>query len=274
MDYLVVRNQDGVKRVHLSEISILIVESTAVSLTAYLLCELSRRKIDVLFCDEKQLPYGMLLPLYGSHDTSLHYRTQIEWRPETKALVWAEIVKAKIRGQISVLPPEKAAQRQLLASYIGAVLPNDASNREGHAAKVYFNALFGMSFVRDRLCPVNAALNYGYGVLLSAVAREIAAAGFCTQLGIFHDNRFNAFNLASDLMEPFRPFLDAVVYDMAPQKFEREEKQQVVQALNQQVTINGKQQFMINAIAIFVKSVFAALEQNDPSLLCFPDYEL
>ena len=121
MDYLVVRTQDSVRRVHLSEISVLQIESTAVSLTAYLLCELAKWKIDVVFCDEKRFPYGMLLPLQGSHDTSLHYKTQAAWSKEIKDLVWAEIIRAKIRGQLSVLPKEREAERKLIFSYLPQV---------------------------------------------------------------------------------------------------------------------------------------------------------
>jgi len=194
MDYLVVRNREGATRIHLSEISILLLESTAISLTAYLLRELDRHKVDVIFCDEKRLPYAMLASLYGSHDTALRYREQAEWDRENCAAVWAEIVKQKIRGQIAVLPGEKSAERSLMASYLPQVEPGDATNREGHAAKVYFNALFGMGFSREADSPINAALNYGYGILLSAEAREITACGYCTQLGIFHSNRFNRLN--------------------------------------------------------------------------------
>ena len=102
MDYLVVRTVNDLKRIHLSEISVLLIESTAVSLTAYLLCELSKRKIDVIFCDEKRLPIGSFIPYYGSHDTSLKFRKQIKWIDEIKGFVWAEIVRAKIRGQIEI----------------------------------------------------------------------------------------------------------------------------------------------------------------------------
>ena len=103
MDYLVVRSADTVKRIHLSEISVLLIESTAVSLTAYLLCELSKRKISVIFCDEKRYPHASVLPIYGSHDTGLKFRNQIKWNDHTKGFVWAEIVRAKIYGQIAVL---------------------------------------------------------------------------------------------------------------------------------------------------------------------------
>jgi CRISPR-associated endonuclease Cas1 subtype II len=274
MDYLVVRNQDGTKRIHLSEISVLILESTAISLTAYLLCELSRNKIDVIFCDEKRCPYGVLAPLYGSYDTSLKYRTQIAWTEESKAFVWAEIVRAKIWGQYSVLPTSCQSERNLLQAYTQQIEPGDTTNREGHAAKVYFNALFGMAFSRSLENNINAALNYGYGILLSVFAREIVSNGYCTQLGIFHDNMFNQFNLASDFMEPFRPFIDRAVHRMKLEAFEHDEKVAIIQVLNEQIIIDGKQQYVINAIRIYCKSLFDALEEKDISKIRFPSYEL
>lgn len=276
MDYLVVRTQDNVRRVHLSEISVLLIESTAVSLTAYLLCELAKWKIDVVFCDEKRFPYGMLLPLQGSHDTSLRYKSQAGWTKDMKNRVWAEIIRAKIRGQLSVLPREREAERKLIFSYLPQVQPGDVTNREGHAAKVYFNALFGMAFTRTQDCPINAALNYGYSILLSAVAREIVACGYCSQIGVFHDNRFNAFNLACDLMEPFRPLIDRAVRDLDLSEFGREQKRELVQVLNEQIEIDGRSQYTVNAIRIFVRSALAALENEDLDRLTFPqfDYEL
>ncbi len=100
----------------------------------------------------------------------------------------------------------------------------DKTNREGHAAKVYFNALFGMDFSRSKECAINAALNYGYGILLSCFNREVIANGYITQLGLFHNNMFNQFNLASDLMEPFRILVDRIVVKNKPEKFESERK--------------------------------------------------
>lgn len=274
MDYLLVRNQEETKRIHLSEISVLILESTAISMTAYLLRELSRNKINVIFCDEKRCPYGVLAPLYGSHDTSLKYRVQIAWAAEIKAFVWAEIVRAKILGQMATLPEERSAERRLLMEYTQQIEPGDVTNREGHAAKVYFNALFGMDFSRSLENNINAALNYGYGILLSMFAREIVCNGYCTQLGIFHDNMFNQFNLASDFMEPFRPFIDREVKQMDLSAFEHAEKMHIVQILNSQVVIDGKQQYMTNAIKIYCKSLFEALEERDIARIRFPSYEL
>lgn len=274
MDYLVVRTEESVKRVHLSEISVLLIESTAVSMTAYLLCELTKRKIDIIFCDEKSLPFGSLLAFYGSHDTSLKFRNQIKWDSETKGFIWAEIVRAKIRGQCNVLTSADKSGTDLLSSYLTEIQPADVTNREGHAAKVYFNSLFGMSFSRSEENNINAALNYGYSILLSAFAREITACGYSTQLGIFHNNMFNPYNLASDLMEPFRPFVDAEVLKMDLSVFEHSEKMQLARLLNNEITIDGKFQYMLNGIKIYTKSVFEAINEKDISLIKFPNYEL
>lgn len=274
MDYLVVRSRDQTRRIHISEITMLILESTAVSLTAYLLRELERNKIAVLFCDETRTPYAMLASLYGSHDTSLRYRQQAAWTEEAKDSVREAIIRRKILGQILVLPTEKQRERDLLQSYISQIEPGDATNREGHAAKVYFNALFGKSFRRGADDPVNAALNFGYSLFLSAAAREIVSAGYCTQLGIFHNNRFNRLNLASDLMEPFRPFIDAAVRDLKPSAFGHDERVAMIAVLNQQVFLNGRYQYMLTAVRLYVQSVLDALETAQPEQIAFPEYEL
>lgn len=274
MDYLVVRNSEKTIRIHLSEISVLVLESTAISLTSYLLCELAKRKIDVIFCDEKRLPYATMSLLYGSHDTSLKYREQIKWTDYQKQAIWSEIVGAKILGQSSVLRYYGKNEYQLLDEYITQIELGDVTNREGHSAKVYFNSLFGMDFSRSQENNINAALNYGYGIILSVFAREIVSRGYATQFGIFHDNMFNKLNLACDFMEPFRPFVDFTVSKMDSSKFEHEEKMQIVKLLNNKVIIENTEQYLLNAIKIFVKSCFNALEDNDLSLISFPKYEL
>lgn len=274
MDYLVIRNENETKRIHLSEIGVLMLESTAVSITAYLMCELVKRKINIIFCDEKRLPLASVTPFYGSHDTSLKYRTQISWDSETKKFIWAEIVRAKIRGQYCVLEEYDKEERLLLEQYLTQIEPGDITNREGHAAKVYFNALFGNGFSRSLDNTINAALNYGYSIFLSTVAREIVACGYCTQLGIFHDNMFNQYNLASDLMEPFRPFVDITVINTDLTVFEHEEKMKLVKILNREVIIDGRNTSMLNAIKIYVKSVFDAICEKNISMIKFPEYEL
>lgn len=272
MNYLVVRD-DEVKRVHLSEISTIIIETTAASLTTSLLCELSKRKIKVIFCDERRNPSSELIPYYGAHDTSGKVREQVGWRSETKSMIWTEIITEKIRNQARVLDEFKKEESKLIFSYIPQILLRDESNREGHAAKVYFNALFGMDFTRTADNATNATLNYGYSILLSAFAREIVSAGYITQLGLFHDNQFNQFNLASDLMEPFRQLVDRKVYLIRPDEFSKEEKIEMINILNMTVEIAGRRQYVNNAIKIYCKSVFEALNEEDISEICFYRYE-
>ena len=140
-----------------------------------------------------------------------------------------------------VLRRWKRPQEELLTRYLEEVQLGDASNREGHAAKVYFNALFGKEFSRALPVPENAALNYGYGLILSAINREIAAAGYLTQVGVFHDNVYNAFNLGCDLMEPLRPLIDNAVMEMQPETFDKEQKHALVRLLHAQVFFDDRQ---------------------------------
>ena len=273
MEYMIVR-QSEITKIHLSEISMLIVESTAVSLTAGLLSELTKRKIKVIFCDEKRNPSSELVSYYGSHDTSAKVRQQVGWTAEIKKMMWTEIVSEKIRNQQRFLEDLGKKENVMLAEYIKEIQPGDTTNREGHAAKVYFNAVFGMDFSRSLDIPINAALNYGYRIILSTFNREIVSNGYITQLGLFHDNMFNQFNLGSDLMEPFRILVDRKVYEMKPEKLEKEEKLQLVNILNQEVTIDGKRNYVVNAIKIYCKSVFDAINDNDVSLIRFYSNEL
>ena len=141
LDYMVVRQED-ITKIHLSEISVLIIESTAVSITTSLLSEFMKRKIKVIFCDEKRNPSSELIPYYGSHDTSAKVKKQIEWSKETKTMIWTEIVTEKIRNQKNFLKELGKEEYLLLEDYIQQIEPGDKTNREGHAAKVYFNALF------------------------------------------------------------------------------------------------------------------------------------
>ena len=269
MGYMVVRDVESTAKIHISEISVLVVESTAVSVTAALLNELINKKVKVMFCDDKHNPSFELPPYYASHDCSLKLKRQISWNKTVKQFVWTQIVVEKIKNQAAVLDYYKLEQSSQLMEYIEEIELNDKTNREGHAAKVYFNALFGKGFSRSDDCPVNAALNYGYSIILSIFNREVAASGYLTQLGLFHDNMFNQYNLSCDLMEPFRPFVDLTVREMNPMKFDKEEKLQIYAMLSEEIRIDGRTQTFINAIKIYCKSIFAAIEENDISLIRF-----
>ena len=273
LGYMVVRNEE-VTKIYLGEISTVLIESTAVSITTSLLAELTKKKIKVILCDEKRNPSSELIGYYGSHDTSNKVRKQIQWNCSIKDAVWTEIVTEKIRKQKELLEYLGKEESGVLQSYLNEICWKDETNREGHAAKVYFNALFGLSFTRTEDSLVNAALNYGYSIILSAFTREIVAGGYITQLGLFHDNMFNQFNFASDLMEPFRILVDREVVNMSMTEFAQDEKMRLVDILNQEVVIDGKKQYVNNAIKIYCKSVFDALNENDSALIRFYKFEL
>ena len=272
--FLVVKQEDNEKYIHLSEIDTVIVDSISVSISSYLLKELADNKINIIFCDEKHNPFGELVPYYSKHNTSKMIKEQIKWKQSEKDKLWAEIVKNKIMNQALLLKKIKSSKYKLVLSYVNEVVDGDKTNREGHAAKVYFNALFGLDFTRTEDNLINAALNYGYSIILSSFTREIVANGYITQLGLFHDNMFNQFNLASDLMEPFRPLVDKCVLGMKLEQFEHEEKMWLVDILNQEVQIDGKIQYVSNAIKIYCKSVFDALNEDDSALVRFYKIEL
>ena len=153
-----------------------------------------------------------------------------------------------------------------MIEYANNVEMGDATNREGHAAKVYFNNMFFSGFTRETDCFINNCLNYGYTILLSQFNRSITSSGYLTQLGIHHKNEYNQFNLSCDLIEPFRYIVDEYVGTM---KEDDDWKIKLVNLLGKEVLIDGKNQTLANAINIYVQSIFNALEKEDPSIIKF-----
>ena len=213
LGYLVVRTNET-RRVHLDEISVLIIENTGNTVSSALLEALWKRKIAVLFCDAEYNPGAMLTPCYGGYDSSANVLSQISWNQEIKDDIWAEIIKEKIRKQAECLDHYNLEGGDKLYSYVEGVKPGDVTNREGQAAKVYFNSLMGHAFSRSDENVINACLNYGYAILRAIVARALVSSGLLPTLGIHHHNRYNAYCLADDIMEPYRPYVDRIVYDI------------------------------------------------------------
>ena len=272
LNFMIVRGENE-KRIFIEEINTLIVQSTAVSLTAALLSELIRSGVKVIFCDEKFNPCSELVPYYGAHNTSKRYKIQMQWIKETKDEVWRLIIAQKITNQKNYLQKRGfIAEAELIGSYIPDILPGDITNREGHSAKVYFNCLMPCGVSRRDGGFLNGCLNYGYAVLLSCFNREIVASGYLTQFGIWHDNEFNQFNLSSDLMEPFRTIVDEVAFSLP--EGDKEFKRKMADILNFQISIDGKTTTLDLAVRTYVRSVLNALEASDPSLIIFPSYEL
>lgn len=261
-NYMIIRN-DEMKMVHLGEINTLVIDTVLVSITTVLMCELLNRKIKIIFCDEKHNPKGEVISYYGSHNTSKKVIIQSSWGEEIKGEIWRSIVIQKIKNQNKVLELYEKINTNILIEYVKEVQAHDITNREGHAAKVYFNSLFGIDFTRNDVCNINSALDYGYTILLSAVNREVVSNGYITQLGINHKNEFNQFNLSCDLMEPFRPLVDKVVYENKNFILDKEFKYRLINVLNDKIYLDGNEYYVSNAIQTYIKNVFKVLENGD-----------
>lgn len=269
LNFLIVRGEQE-KRIYINEINVLIIESTAVSLTAALMSELIKNNVKVIFCDEKCNPSAELLPFYGAHNTSKRIKTQAAWSKEIKDEIWKVIIVEKIKRQASVLKKRGFMEEEtLLNSYAMQVLSGDVTNREGHAAKVYFNSVLPDGVTRRSGGFINGCLNYGYAVLLSAINREITASGYLTQIGVWHDNEFNQFNLGSDLIEPLRTVVDETVLLILPE--DKTFKRKMANILNYTAVFDGKNTTLDVALRGYVKSVLCALESNNPSIVTFPE---
>lgn len=273
MNYLVCRGEEE-KRVYIPEISYLLLESTAISLTTALLSELLKNNVKIIFCDEKHNPESEVVSFYGNYNCVSKIKKQQAWSEQSKSETWKEIVQSKIKQQEFFLHEIGAVKEaELLKKYYEEVGLNDVTNREGHAAKVYFNAVFGKFFSRRDENVVNAALNYGYAILLSCFNREIVRQGYLTQIGIWHRNEFNYFNLSCDFMEPFRVLVDRLVYDFVCKKQEGGDfRIKLLEIFNLKLKIDGKSQFFENAISIYCQSLFDSLNYANQEVIKF--YEL
>lgn len=254
--FLVVKKGLEESFIHLSEIDTIIVDSISVSISTYLLKELADNKINIIFCDDKHNPFGELSSFYSRHNSSKKIILQTKWTKKDKGKLWSLIVRNKILNQALVLQKIKNTSYSMLMEYINEVCDDDKTNREGHASKVYFNALFGKKFVRNDNDNINAALNYGYAVLLSTVNKEIVNSGFITQLGVHHKNEYNPYNLACDLMEVFRPIIDSFVYYNKNREFNGDFKLDLINLFNNNYKFDGKSYILKDIIKFYVKNVF------------------
>lgn len=201
-----------VKTVPIEDIGIVVVENQRVSFTIPVLNALSDNNTAVVLCNSHMMPNSILLPFEGNTVQSEIYKIQINANEPLKKRLWKQIIEAKIRNQAAVLNAQ-GKDGSALKPFFSNVKSGDASNMEGQAARVYWKMVFDELFVRDQdgNDGVNAMLNYGYAILRAAIARAIVGSGMSLSFGLFHRNKYNAFPLADDLMEPYRPYVDSAV---------------------------------------------------------------
>lgn len=262
-NHLIFKDASRTELIHLSEVDILLLETTDIVLSTMLIKRLVDENILVIFCDDKRLPTAYLMPYYGRHDSSLQLSRQIAWNEDVKAEIWTTIIAQKILNQAFYLGScgflEKS--QSVIDLYHGLDL-FDPSNREGHAARIYFNTLFGNDFNREQDSDINAALDYGYTLILSMFAREIVLSGCMTQFGLKHANQFNQFNLASDIMEPFRPIIDRIVYENRNSSFVKI-KRELFTIFSDTFHYNDKDMYLSNIVSDYTKKVIQALNQPE-----------
>lgn len=272
MNHLVVASEEVV-RVPLDEIGTVIIENPNIVLTGHLINALSEHRITTILCDTYHNPKSHVNLIYGHHRQSKIIKEQFEWADDVKAHLWKKIVKQKIYNQQQVLRGYyKEREFIQFDDYISGVQLGDATNREGHAAKVYFNQLFGRGFSRSFEEPINWALNYGYSLILSLFNRTIVSKGLLTEVGVHHTNQFNQFNLASDFMEVYRPLVDYIVRKHVDDYFGPKEKRVLIEMFNEKVLIRKSNQYLPNSVSLYVDGLTKYLKTGDENNIQFPTF--
>lgn len=197
----------------IEDIGVVIIEHFQVTVTAGLLTALLENNTAVITCDRSHMPLGLFLPLEGNQTQNEHFRSQIEASKPLLKQLWRDTVKAKIHNQAAVLDM-MGGDGSTMRTWEKKIRSGDPENIEGRAAAHYWKRIFPkeMDFVRDPDGePPNMLLNYGYAILRAVIARNLVGSGLLPTLGIHHENKYNAYCLADDIMEPYRPFVDRIV---------------------------------------------------------------
>ena len=274
LNSLKVTKGDMEVKIPLSDIFAVVIEDLTVTLTARLLVELSDYNILVILCNQKHLPECMLQPISGHFSQYGQMKEQLSWDQAQKDELWKRLVQQKISNQIECMRHVQVDQIRIekMQQLQASVKLFDRENIEGQAAKYYFNSFF-TEFTRDNDDLLeNAVLNYGYTILNSAIARTIVAKGLIPAIGIHHIGGRNHFNLASDLIEPFRPLVDLFLLKHPPEDFmTKSYRLNLVNLLHARIEIDGKMQTVIRAIDIMIQSMIEYFREGRIDLLKFPN---
>lgn len=269
---LVVRGEKEIK-LPIEDINSLLIESRECLISSFALSKLIEKKCVIYVCDDKHIPSGYLIP-YNSYYRKLStLQKQINIPKPLKKRLWQKIVIQKIKNQAKVLEYQNRLQADKLIELSKKVQSNDKTNVEALAANIYFRSPYGDEFSRTQNILINSILNYGYTIIRGLIARNIAIVGFEPCIGIFHSNNFNPFNLADDLIEPFRPVVDlfSCSIDYGIQKeLTSNIKRQIYNLLNCDVTINNQKYALSYAVEIMVSSLLKSISSNQ-DLLLLPD---
>ena len=259
----------------IEDVGVIIVENQMVHFTIPLLNALADNNVAVIFCNAQCMPNTMLMPLESNAIQQEVYRFQIEASLPTKKRIWKDIIECKIRNQAALLDM-LGRDGKVLKPYYMNVLSGDSDNREGLAAKIYWQQMYGRQFNRNRNGEdPNSLLNYGYAILRAAVARALLGSGLFPAFGLFHRNRYNAFPLADDVMEPYRPFVDYAVYrifECSPEAcLDKKTKELLVRVLFADVKMKNQTRPLQLALSMTTASLVRALKDKKESII-YPSF--
>ena len=213
------------RTIPIEDLGVIILDHKQITITQALLSELMDNNCAVITCDSQRLPIGLFLPLAGNSIQNERFRLQVDASLPLKKQLWQQTIEAKIRNQAAMLSYTTGEEHKNMIKWSDSVKSGDVENMEARAAVYYWKTVFPDNpyFVRDHEGGgINALLNYGYAVLRAIVARALVASGLLPTLGIHHHNRYNSYCLADDIMEPYRPYVDKVVFDILSEESERD----------------------------------------------------
>jgi CRISP-associated protein Cas1 len=274
---LIDKKSKTVGQVAIEDLGVLILQHPAIVLSQQVIIACQKNKVVIVFCDDKHLPYSVILPIGESH--TLHnkiLKQQIAISEPTRKRLWKQIVQHKIKEQVRTLAIlDKSTTR--LERLVTQVKTGDSENCEALAAQAYWKLLFGEGFRRDvDLDGINSLLNYGYSIVRAVVARSICGAGLHPTLGLFHKNQYNALCLADDIMEPFRPWVDLVVYKMAARGevgINKQSKKELLELLNEAVQYDRKKMPFMVALHLLMADLKRCYINTQRNLL-YPSLEM
>ncbi|MFD2654667.1 type II CRISPR-associated endonuclease Cas1 [Gracilibacillus thailandensis] len=277
LDNLKVKKSDDELKIPLRDIFAIIIEDLTCKLTSRLMIELSKNNILVLLCNQKYLPECVIQPVTGHALQFRQMMKQLNWTHDLKGILWKEIIQRKIINQAEVMRRNYIEKNRIakLNELATKVENQDTSNVEGQAARIYFNSFFDENYTRSNQNYIeNAALNYGYAIAHSAIARTIVAKGLISGLGIYHRGERNPHNLASDIIEPFRPIIDYFVVKHPPDGYlTKDYRIQLINLLHSKIVINNKMQTFIRAIEISIDSFLEFFETGKSEKIQLPSLE-
>lgn len=259
---MIVQTRDGISQIPVDDIQLLLVSTTQAVITTALLSKLAKQNVKVIFVDKEMQPCCETVGYYPNNRTEELLKRQFLWDQKRKEILWTKIIHEKIKNQIQVLDIYGHETRDLTEE-LEQLEINDLTNREATVARKYFPILFeNEKFSRRTGTAINAALNYGYSILLSMVNRAIVERGYLTNLGIHHRNSENQFNLGSDLIEPFRPVVDYWVANQNFTELTPDVKYGLVDALNIEIMYCGQHMLLRNAIDRYVGDCLKYLDET------------